>query len=83
MMELAQRICGTRVRQAVRRRIAPMQKVASALRVHRALILNYFRAREEFSSGGIPILPISCLFLLGCCTGRRVRKYPRVREHNY
>ena len=30
-----------------------MNKVASTLRAHRQLILNYFRARKEFSSGVI------------------------------
>jgi hypothetical protein len=31
----------------------PMKKVARTLRAHRDLILNYFRARKEFSSGVI------------------------------
>jgi transposase len=38
-------------RQVMRSRIEPMQKVARTLRAHRALILNYFRARKAFSSG--------------------------------
>ena len=35
----------------MRSRIEPMKKVARTLRSHRALILNYFRARKQFSSG--------------------------------
>ena len=37
----------------MRSRIEPMKKVAKTLRAHRELILNYFRARKEFSSGVI------------------------------
>ena len=37
----------------MRSRIEPMKKVARMLRAHRELILNYFRARKEFSSGVI------------------------------
>jgi transposase len=37
--------------QVMRSRIAPMKKIARTLRSHRALILNYFRARKQFSSG--------------------------------
>ena len=37
----------------MRSRIEPMKKVARTLRTHRDLILNYFRARKEFSSGVI------------------------------
>jgi transposase len=40
-------------RQVMRSRIEPMKKVARTLRTHRELILNYFRARKEFSSGVI------------------------------
>jgi transposase len=40
-------------RQVMRSRIAPLKKVARTLRAHRELILNYFRARKEFSSGVI------------------------------
>ena len=29
----------------------PMKKIARTLREHRALLLNYFKARKEFSSG--------------------------------
>ena len=38
-------------RQAMRSRIEPMKKVARTLRSHRELILNYFRARKQLSSG--------------------------------
>ena len=33
------------------KRWEPMKKIARTLRSHRALILNYFRARKQFSSG--------------------------------
>jgi transposase len=35
----------------MRSRIEPKKKIARALRSHRALILNYFRARKQLSSG--------------------------------
>ena len=35
----------------MRSRIEPMKKIARSLRQHRQLILNYFRAHKEFSSG--------------------------------
>jgi hypothetical protein len=35
----------------MRSRIEPMKKVATTLRTHRELILNYFRAKKQFSSG--------------------------------
>jgi transposase len=37
--------------QVMRSRIEPMKKFARTLRAHRELLLNYFRARKEFSSG--------------------------------
>jgi transposase len=37
--------------EVMRSRIEPMKKIARMLRSHRALILNYFRARKQFSSG--------------------------------
>ena len=37
--------------QVMRSRIEPKKKIARTLRSHRALILNYFRARKQFSSG--------------------------------
>jgi transposase len=40
-------------RQTIRSRIEPMKKIARTLRHHRALILNYFRAQKQFSSGVI------------------------------
>lgn len=38
-------------RQTMRSRIEPMKKIARMLRVHRPLLLNYFKAKKEFSSG--------------------------------
>ncbi len=37
--------------RAMRSRIEPMKKVASMLRRHKELMLNWFRAKKEFSSG--------------------------------
>jgi len=37
--------------QVMRSRIEPMKKVARTLRSHRALLLNYFRAKKQLSSG--------------------------------
>jgi transposase len=37
--------------QVMRSRLEPMKKVAKTLRGHRELVLNYFRARKQFSSG--------------------------------
>jgi transposase len=35
----------------MRSRIEPMKKIAKTLRGHRQLILNYFHAKKQFSSG--------------------------------
>jgi transposase len=40
-------------RQTMRSRIEPMKKIARMLRAHRELLLNYFKAKKEFSSGGV------------------------------
>jgi transposase len=40
-------------RQAMRSRIEPMKKVARTLRSHHELLLNYFKAKKQFSSGEI------------------------------
>jgi len=37
--------------QAMRSKIEPMKKQAKSIRKHKELILNYFRAKKEFSSG--------------------------------
>ena len=37
--------------QALRSRIEPIKKIARTLRTHRELLLNYFKARKQFSSG--------------------------------
>ena len=39
--------------KAMRSRIEPVKKFARSVRNHRELLLNYFRARKEFSSGVI------------------------------
>jgi transposase len=38
---------------ALRGKIEPMQRQARTLRQHREIILNYFRARKEYSSGAV------------------------------
>ncbi len=38
-------------RQVMRSRIEPMKKFVRTIRAHRELLLNYFRARKQFSSG--------------------------------
>ena len=35
----------------MRSRIEPMKKFARTLRAHRPLLLNYFKAKKQFSSG--------------------------------
>ena len=37
----------------MRSRIEPLKKFARTMRTHRELLLNYFRARKQFSSGVI------------------------------
>ena len=39
--------------RAMRSRIEPMKKIARSLRVHRHLILNWFRARERIALGAV------------------------------
>lgn len=39
------------MKRALRRRLEPIRKVARRLRAHQTLILNWFAARKEFSSG--------------------------------
>jgi transposase len=39
--------------QVMRSRIEPLKKVVRTLRAHRQLLLNYFKARKQFSSGVI------------------------------
>jgi transposase len=37
--------------QTMRSRIEPMKKIARSLRAHRPLLMNYFKAKKQFSSG--------------------------------
>jgi transposase len=39
--------------QTMRSRIEPMKKIARTLRAHRGLLINYFKAKKQFSSGVI------------------------------
>ncbi len=43
-------------KRAMRSRLEPMKGIARMLRSHRDLILNWFRARKEFSSGSVEAL---------------------------
>ncbi|MEX2188087.1 MAG: transposase [Pirellulales bacterium] len=43
--------CGERRRRVMRSRLDPMKKVAASLRARRELLLNWFHARGEVSSG--------------------------------
>ncbi|MGH8649289.1 MAG: ISL3 family transposase, partial [Burkholderiales bacterium] len=47
----AEKFLGTWCTTVMRSRIEPMKKIARQLRKHRALILNWFRAKKLFSSG--------------------------------
>jgi transposase len=49
----AQAFLETWCRRAMRSRLEPMKKVARMLRSHEALILNWFRAKKEISSGSV------------------------------
>lgn len=40
-------------RRAMRSRIEPMKKIARSLRLHRPLILNWFRARQLIALGAV------------------------------
>lgn len=42
----------------MRSRIEPMKKIARTPRAHRALLLNYFKAKKRFSSGVVEGLNI-------------------------
>ena len=39
------------LKRAIRSRLEPIKKVARSIRSHRNLILNWFAAKKEFSSG--------------------------------
>jgi len=43
--------CGITVERVMRSRLEPLKTVARSVRDHRALILNWFAAQKEFSSG--------------------------------
>ena len=40
-------------KSVMRSRLEPLKKVARTLRAHRSLLLNYFQARKQHSSGGV------------------------------
>ena len=49
----AAKFLDTWCQQVMRSRIEPMKNVAKTLRRHRELILNYFRAKKQLSSGTV------------------------------
>ena len=49
--------------QAMRSRIDPMKKIAKTLRNHHELILNYFRAKKQFSTGVVDGLNLSLIHI--------------------
>jgi len=55
----------------MRSRIEPMKKVAKTLRSHRELILNYFRAKKQFSSGVVEGLSSTLKVTMRCSSGFR------------
>jgi transposase len=60
----------------MRSRIEPMKRIAMTLRSHRALILNYFRARMQFSSG-----MVEGLNNMAKLTMRKILRLPHLPRH--
>ena len=60
--------------QAMRSQIKPMKKVVGTLRRHRELLLNYFRARKQFSSGVVEGLNNKCKVTMRKAYGFRTFK---------
>lgn len=57
--------------RAMRSRIEPVKKFARTVRAHRELLLNYFRAKKQFSSGVIEGLNNKCKVTLRKAYGYR------------
>ncbi len=57
--------------EAMRSRIEPVKKFARTVRAHRELLLNYFRAKKQFSSGVIEGLNNKCKVTLRKAYGYR------------
>jgi transposase len=57
--------------RAMRSRIEPVKRFARTVRVHRELLLNYFRAKKQFSSGVIEGLNNKCKVTLRKAYGYR------------
>src|SRR6202051_4744505 len=57
--------------QTMRSRIEPMKKIARTLRAHRALLINYFKAKKQFSSGVIEGLNNKAKVTMRRCYGFR------------
>lgn len=60
--------------QVMRSQIEPMKKVVGTLRRHRELLLNYFRARKQFSSGVVEGLNNKCKVTMRKAYGFRTFK---------
>jgi transposase len=62
--------------QTMRSRIEPMKKVARMLRRHRPLLMNYFKARKQFSSGVVEGLNNKAKVTMRRSPGARTCRYP-------
>jgi transposase len=62
----------------MRSQIEPMKKVVGTLRRHRELLLNYFRARKQFSSGVVEGLNNKCKVTMRKAYGFRTFKATEV-----
>jgi transposase len=60
--------------RALRSRLEPMQKVARMLRAHEELLLNWFRAKGELSSGAVEGLNNKTRVITGRSFGFRTFK---------
>ena len=66
----------------MRSRIEPMKKVAKTLRNHRELILNYFRAKKQFSSGVVEGLNNNVKVTMRKSCGFRTFKIKEIALHH-
>ena len=64
--------------RAMRSRIDPMKKMPGMLRRHRGLVLNYVRAKKEFSSGAVEGLHNRVKSVTKSAYGFRNQKIPEI-----
>ena len=67
--------------RALRSRLDPMKKIARTLRAHRPLILNWFRAKKEISSGSVEGMNTNAK--LAIRKARGFRTYPALETALY